>query len=60
MLDFIFSSTGPELQITLKIVGRVHVFPKVTYTFYFISSFLLKNKQKTPNPEYQPSYQDSR
>lgn len=49
MLDFFFSSTGPELQITLKIVIRFHVFPKITYCFYFISSsLLLKNKQKKP------------
>lgn len=57
MLDFIFSSTGPELQITLKILRRFHVFPKITYSFYFISSspLLLKTKQK--NPEYWPLYQ---
>lgn len=57
MLDFIFSNTGPELQITLKIVIRFHVFPKITYCFYFISSSLLKNKQ-TKTPKYQPLYQD--
>lgn len=44
MLDFIFSGISSELQITLKILWRFHVFPKITYTFYFISSFLLKNK----------------
>lgn len=40
MLDFNFSSTGPELQITLKIVRRFHVFPKITCNFYLISSSL--------------------
>lgn len=59
MLDFIFSSTGPELQITLKIVRKFHVFPKnyvIIFLLIFLFSLLLKNKQK--NPEHWPLYQD--
>jgi len=46
MLDIIFSSTGPELQITLKTVRRFNVFPKITSKFYFISS----SQKQTKNP----------
>lgn len=49
MLDFIFLSTGPELQITLKITRKFHAFPKITCSFFLIAfSLLLLKNNKTP------------
>lgn len=44
---FSLPSTGPKLQFTLKIVTRFHVFLKISYSFYLISS---SHKQTKKNP----------
>lgn len=45
MLDFIFSSTGPELQITLKIVRRHFLKLLIVFTSFIL---FFSKLNKTP------------